>query len=234
MRTRIAAAALAAALAALASASLLTAQPAPPAAPAAPAVPATPAIPPVLPPVLPHVALTTAAGRIVIAVDTVHAPVSGRNFLRYVDARRFDGITFYRALDMGRGYGLLQGGTRGAPAITYPPIAHEPTSRTGLSHTDGAVSFARGAPGSANGDFFIVIGDLVSLDAQPAGRGGDPAGFAVFGRVVAGMDVVRTLLGGAKDANAGPAVMRGQMLAVPVRIASARRVPAPTASNTPP
>lgn len=180
-----------------------------------------------------YVQFTTARGSITVELDVAHAPISARNFLRYVDARRFDGVSFYRALNLGQGYGLIQAGTRGAPAITYPPIAHEPTSRTGLSHTDGAISFARAAPGSANGDFFITIGALTSLDAQPAGSGGDPAGFAVFGRIVAGMDTVRAILAAPTDPNAGVGVMRGQMIAAPIRITTARRVAAPPAPVAP-
>jgi len=178
---------------------------------------------------LPHpatvlVRLTTSLGPITIAVETERAPISARNFLRYVDQRRFDGITFYRAMDLGRGYGLIQAGTRGNPRITFPAIAHEPTSRTGLSHTDGTISFARLAPGTASGDFFITVGNLPSLDAQPAGQGGDPDGFAAFGHVTEGMDTVHAILAAPTDPNAGPPVMRGQMILAPVRIVTARRV----------
>lgn len=201
-----------------------TAAPPAAAAPAAPAFPATPAAPQYR---LQYVTLTTALGNIVLALEVERAPISAANFLRYVDNRRFDGVNFYRALDMGRGYGLIQGGPSGNPRLSYPPIAHEPTSRTGLSHSDGAISFARAAPGSAQGDFFIILGGLPSLDAQPAGSGGDPDGFAVFGHVAAGMDVVRTILSQPTDPNAGPGVMRGQMLAAPVRILTARRSAAP-------
>ncbi|MEQ1724799.1 MAG: peptidylprolyl isomerase [Sphingopyxis sp.] len=191
----------------------------------------TPAPPPeVAPapvPAVQHVTLTTTQGDVIIAVEIERAPISAANFLRYVDTRRLDGVTFYRAMDLGRGYGLIQGGTRGMPRITYPPIAHEPTSRTGLSHTDGAISFARLAPGTASGDFFITVGALTSLDAQALGSGGDSDGFAVFGRVVQGMDVVRAIMAAPTDPNAGEGVMRGQMIAAPVRIATARRSAAP-------
>ncbi|MEQ1687915.1 MAG: peptidylprolyl isomerase [Sphingopyxis sp.] len=178
-------------------------------------------------PAVQHVTLNTAHGAIIIAVEVERAPISAANFLRYVDARRLDGVTFYRAMDLGRGYGLIQGGTRGAPRITYPAIAHEPTSRTGLSHVDGAISFARLAPGTASGDFFITIGALTSLDAQAQGSGGDTDGFAVFGRVLQGMDVVRAILAAPTDPNAGEGVMRGQMIAAPVRIVTARRSAVP-------
>nr|WP_246203063.1 peptidylprolyl isomerase [Sphingomonas lacunae] len=200
-----------------------TPPPAPPLAqPAAP----TPA------PSLPRVALTTSLGTIIIELETQRAPLTTANFLRYVDQRRLDGTTFYRAMNLGQGYGLVQMGTRGMPQRTLRPVAHEPTSQTGLSHTDGAISLARLAPGTGTGDFFITVGDLVSLDAQPAGSGGDPDGFAAFGRVVEGMDLIRAIMALPTDPNAGEGVMRGQMLAEPVRITSARRVapqPAPPA-----
>ena len=235
MTKRFLAAAVAATL--MLSATPLSAQTAgspPPAPPAAPLVAPTPAA------ALPRVALTTSLGTIVIELETVRAPITATNFLRYVDQRKLDGTTFYRAMDLGRGYGLVQMGTRGNPQRTLRPIAHEPTSRTGLSHTDGTISLARLAPGTGGGDFFITVGDLVSLDAQPAGSGGDPDGFAAFGRVVEGMDVVRAIMAAPTDPNLGEGVMRGQMIAAPVRITTARRVaapvtpPAPTAAPTPP
>lgn len=210
------------------SAQTATPPPAPPAA--APTTPTPVAA-------LPRVALTTTMGTIVIEVENVRAPITAANFLRYVDQRKLDGTTFYRAMDLGRGYGLVQMGTRGNPQRTLRPIAHEPTSRTGLSHGDGAISLARLAPGTGAGDFFITVGELTSLDAQPAGSGGDPDGFAVFGRVVEGMDVVRAIMGVPTDPNAGAGVMRGQMIAAPVRISTARRVAAPVvapAVATPP
>lgn len=195
------------------------------AAPPAPA-PATPAPAPT-PAATVRVALTTSLGPIVIALETERAPVTAANFLRYVDQRRFDGITFYRAVDLGRGYGLVQGGARNDPRRVLRPIAHEPTTQTRLSHTDGAISMARGAPGSANGDFFITIGDLRSLDAQP-GQPGDNLGFAVFGYVVEGMDVVRQILGQPISPTAGAdSGMVGQILAAPIRVISARRTVAP-------
>jgi len=168
------------------------------------------------------VTITTSLGPVVIALETERAPISTAAFLRYVDQHKLDGTTFYRAMDLGRGYGLVQFGTRNDPRRTLPPIAHEPTTRTGLSHTDGTISFARAAPGTARGDFFIVVGDLVSLDAQTSGTG-DPDGFAAFGHVIAGMDIVRQIMAAPTDPNAGEGVMRGQMIAAPIRIVSARR-----------
>ena len=187
----------------------LTAQ-APVPAPAPP--PATPAADVV------RVTLTTAEGPIVLALDRGHAPLTVANFLRYVDAKRLDGTAFYRAMKLGDGLGLVQFGTRNDPKRTYPGIAHEATTKTGLSHTDGAISMAMAGPGTASGDIFIVVGDLHTLDATAT----DP-GFAVFGRVEQGMDVVRRILVAPTSPTEGEGVMRGQMLAPQIRVTSARR-----------
>ena len=196
-----------------------------------PNVPNAPAAP--VPPTLQHVQLTTSAGPITLAIDTARAPVTAANFLRYVDQRRLDGVAFYRAMRMGDG-GLIQGGTRGDRARVLRPIPHEPTTQTGLSHTDMAISMARGAPGSADGDFFIIVGgQMTGLDANPAGAG-DNQGFAVFGRVVAGQEVVRTILGSPTSPTEGEGVMRGQMLAPAIRITTARRVAAPAPATPTP
>jgi peptidyl-prolyl cis-trans isomerase A (cyclophilin A) len=166
------------------------------------------------------VTMHTSVGDIVLALAKDRAPMTVSNFLRYVDQKRLDGCTFYRAakLDDEGKFGLIQGGLRGNPKRVLKPIAHEPTTVTGLSHVDGAISMARADPGTADADFFIVIGDTVSYDAQP---GGDP-GYAVFGRVVEGMDVVRTILEQPRSQE-GKGVMKGQMIANPVKIITVRR-----------
>ena len=168
------------------------------------------------------VVLKTSLGDIVLAVETERAPITAANFLRYVNQKRLDGSEFYRAMAVGDDgqYGLIQGGLRGNPKRVLKPIAHEPTTITGLSHVNGAISMARGDPGTATADFFIVIGDLVALDAQP--NGGDP-GYAVFGHVIDGMDVVHVIFGQPRSPTAGEGVMQGQMLAMPVKILTARR-----------
>jgi len=203
-------------LAALAQA----AAPVPAATPTAPATAPTTAAAgnPALAPV--NVRLDTAAGPIVIAVDRAHAPLTAANFLRYVDGRKLDGVAFYRAVKVADGFGLAQFGTRNDPKRTLPPVPHEPTSKTGLSHVDGAVSMAMAKPGTAAGDFFVVVGDLKSMDAHDA----DP-GFAVFGRVVEGMDVIRRVLLSPTSPTEGIGVMKGQMLAPTIRITTARRIP---------
>jgi peptidyl-prolyl cis-trans isomerase A (cyclophilin A) len=171
-----------------------------------------------------RVAIETTAGTILAETDP-RAPVTSANFLRYVDEGRFDGMTFYRGMVLAPGVGLVQGGTNGAPDKVLAPIAHEPTSQTGLSHTDGALSMARFDPGSATGDFFIIVGNLSSLDAGKSAPG-DP-GFAVFGRVVEGMDVVRRILAAPKSPTEGEGFMRGQMLEPRIQIIAVRRVEPP-------
>jgi len=189
-------------------------------APSAPA-PAVPATAPKSATV--RVSLQTGLGPIVLEVEKERAPVTTANFLRYVDEKRFDGTTFYRATRGGAGFGLIQGGLKGDPKRLLPPVAHEPTSATGLSHVDGAISMARYAPGSAAADFFITVGNLKSMDANP-GQPGDNVGFAVFGRVVEGMDVVRRILAAPTSPTEGEGVMKGQMLAPRIPILTARRV----------
>lgn len=171
-----------------------------------------------------RVALDTSAGRIVLELDKGRAPVTTANFLRYLDAKRLDGIFFYRAMKLWEGTGLVQAGVRDGAKL-YPPIAHEPTAKTGIKHEDGTISMARAAAGSARGDFFITIGRIEGFDAG-SGQDGDDLGYAAFGRVVEGMDVVKRLLlapvsptAGAKDG------MQGQMLVTPVKILKAARVP---------
>lgn len=165
------------------------------------------------------VVFETSAGPITLTLETTRAPITAANFLAYVDQKKLDGTSFYRATKVGEGYGLVQGGPRNDPKRLLPPIAHEPTSATGLSHVDGAISMARLAPGTAQGEFFITLGALTTMDAQP---GGDP-GFAVFGRVTQGMDVVKSILAAPTSPTEGEGAMRGQMIAEPVKIVRARR-----------
>lgn len=185
----------------------------------------------------PHVKMHTAQGDITIELYADKAPITVRNFLHYVDTRRLDGATFYRSStppgDKSFDYGILQGGLQGDPKKVFPPIPHESTAKTGLSHTDGTISMTRYAPGTATADFSICVGDQTYLDATPK----DP-GYAAFGRVVDGMDVVKKLLAEPRDPNKGVGVMKGEMLAHPVTILSVRRVaavsPAPAAGPAPP
>ncbi len=148
----------------------------------------------------------------------LHAPVTTANFLHYVDTHRFDGESFYRAMKVGDG-GLVQGGIRSNGLKLYPPIKHEPTSETGLHNVAGAISMANGGPGTARADFFILASDIPALDATAT----DP-GFAVFGHVTEGMDVVQKILGSTVSPTKGEGAMKGQMLDPVVRIIKVERV----------
>ena len=173
---------------------------------------------------LPRVILQTADGPITLELAADKAPITCANFLKYVDAKRYDGGVFYRALKLSPQppVGLIQGGVKNDPGKAFPPIAHESTKVTGLSHKDGAVSMARYDPGTATSEFFICIGDISSLDADPS-QSGDNAGFAVFAHVVDGMDTARKILAAPVSATAGEGSMKGQMLEPEVAIASVRR-----------
>lgn len=174
------------------------------------------------------VLIKTTMGDITASIETERAPVTAANFLRYVDEDRFDGTHFYRAMHLDWGEppnGLLQGGTQMDPDRVLDPIAHEPTSQTGLSHTNSALSMARYDPGTATGDFSIMIKDQTSLDADPTSS--DPnrqLGFAVFGYVVDGMDVVQAIHALPPDPEKGEGWMKGQLLAEPVEIVDVRRL----------
>jgi len=195
-----------------------------PAAPQAPAVPEPTVLAPP-PPGMVRVALNTKEGTIVLDLNQEKAPITAGNFLRYIDQKRYDGSTFYRASRPPNvtDYGVIQGGLQNNPAKILKPIAHEPTSKTGLKHIDGTISMGRNAPGTATSDFFICLGDSAYLDADPKAPG-DNLGFAAFGQVVQGMDVVKKILVLPTSPTKGVGVMKGQMLEPPVPIVTARRV----------
>jgi peptidyl-prolyl cis-trans isomerase A (cyclophilin A) len=195
------------------------AQPVTPPPVAAPA-PATPAPKPALV----KVVMTTSLGPITLELERDRAPLTTANFLRYVDQKRLDGITFYRAMkiDGAPNLGLIQGGAQNDPKRLLPPIKHEATTQTGISHMDGTISMARGKPGSATADFFITVGALTTLDANPK-EAGDSLGFAAFGRVTEGMEIVRKIWDAPRSATAGIGFMKGQMLAPPVKVLTVRR-----------
>lgn len=178
---------------------------------------------------LTNIVLHTEMGDIVVALETERAPITSANFLRYVDEKRLDGTVFYRAMRLDWGEqpnGVIQGGTQNDPKRILPPIAHEPTSETGVKHTLGAISMARLDPGTATGDFSITVSPQPGLDADPTSD--DPelkAGYTAFGHVVEGMDVVRAIFDAPVDPDKGEGWMKGQMLANPVKIISARRAP---------
>lgn len=173
-----------------------------------------------------HVVMETALGAIVIEVHADEAPVSAANFLRLVDGGHLDGGAFYRVVSPANDNGsppisVIQGGLGDAPA-PFEPIAHETTRETGLAHVDGTLSMARAEVGTAGSEFFICLGDQPALDFGGA-RNPDGQGFAAFGRVVAGMDVVRAIHAAPANAPTEVEYVRGQILEEPVSIVSVRR-----------
>ena len=174
------------------------------------------------------VVLATTLGNITIALETERAPATAANFLRYIDEGRFDGTVFYRAMSLDWGEqpnGLVQGGTQNDPDRILAPIPHEPTTQTGLTHARGTISMAMGEPGSATGDFSIMLQDQPGMDANPAAT--DPVwqnGYAAFGMVINGMEVIEAIHAAPVDPAKGEGWMKGQMLAEPVVITKARRL----------
>lgn len=170
----------------------------------------------------------TTAGAIEVEVFPERAPLSACDFLAYVDRGLYQGAAFYRVVrdDNDRGspkIEVVQGGLQDE-SKARAPIAHETTRMTGLTHVDGALSLARGAVGTGSAAaFFIVLGDQPALD-HGGKRNPDGQGFAVFGRVVRGMDVVRRIHRMKSDAPTDDAYVKGQLLREPVPITSAVRV----------
>lgn len=162
-------------------------------------------------------------GPIVIEVDLRRAPITAKNFLAYVEGKRFDGTSFYRAAryKSAQYYGLVQGGINHVVSRALAPITHEPTSKTGIKHVDGTVSMARNQPGTAMGDFFICVGICSYLDAGPNGQ---PPGYAAFGRVVSGMEIVRKILALKTYKGGYSRTTMGQSIIDRVKIVSARRI----------
>jgi peptidyl-prolyl cis-trans isomerase A (cyclophilin A) len=180
----------------------------------------------------PRVVITTTEGAITVELAADKAPITTANFLKYVDRKLYDGATFYRASkpkgQVTNDYGSIQGGLRDDVKKKLPPIAHESTLKTGLKHGDGTISMGRYAPGTAQADWVICVGDMSYLDATAT----DP-GFAAFGQVTDGMPVVRQILGEPTDPNAGVGAMKGEILVKPVKIVSIRRAPPTPASTAP-
>ena len=164
------------------------------------------------------VAIETGEGRITVALDRGRAPLTVANFLRYVDARRYDGQSFYRAMPYDKG-GLIQGGITSDVKLLFKPVAHEPTSKTGLHNVRGTLAMARLEPGSAQSDFFILTEDIAALDAGDA-----DSGFAAYGHVVEGMEVVDKIFRDPRSATKGVGALKGQMLEPAVKIVRMVRV----------
>ena len=147
----------------------------------------------------PRVCISTEMGDIIVEIYPDRAPVTAANFLAHVERGDYTNSVFYRVVRLDNQpdnrvkIEVIQGGLFFDELVdTIPTIIHETTRQTGLLHTDGVISMARNEPGSASTEFFICIGDQPSLDFG-GDRNPDGQGFAAFGRVVKGMDVVRAI-----------------------------------------
>lgn len=177
----------------------------------------------------PRVRVETELGDIVLELDAKRAPNTTANFLTYVDAGHYDGGTFHRTVRMNNQpespvkIEVIQAGVAADKAKQgFPAIALERTSVTGLLHKDGVVSMARGTPDSATSGWFITINDQPSLDFAGA-RNPDGQGFAAFGRVVSGMDVVRKIQASPSSTNTSTNA-EAQRLTPPIKILKVSRL----------
>ena len=168
-----------------------------------------------------RVRMVTELGPIVIELYPDKAPITVANFLAYADRHLLDGGGFYRTVGPKNDnnpatISVIQGGLNRDDS-PLPAIAHETTKATGILHTDGVISMARGAPGSAGSEFFLCIGDNPALDFGGL-RNKDGQGFAAFGQVVEGMDVVRKIHDAPTVTQADDPYLKGQIIEKPVTI----------------
>jgi peptidyl-prolyl cis-trans isomerase A (cyclophilin A) len=169
-----------------------------------------------------RVLIQTEKGDVEVELDAGRAPVTTANFLKYVDGKFYDGGRFHRTVrpdnqpDNKVKIEVIQAAVNPKrQKEEFPPIKLERTSRTGLKHRDGTISMARDGPDTATSEFFLCVGDQPELDFGGR-RNPDGQGFAAFGRVVKGRDVVRALQAAPAD---------GQTLTPPIKILKVRRVP---------
>ena len=165
--------------------------------------------------------MSTAEGDIVIELEMQDAPITASNFLSLVDGGHLDGALFYRTVYPENDNGtppisVIQGGL-GDASEAFETVAHETTDDTGILHTNGVISMARGEPGTASTEFFICIGDQPALDFGGK-RNTDQLGFAAFGHVVDGMDVVKAIHSSPSDTPVDDDYFKGQILEEPVLI----------------
>jgi len=167
-----------------------------------------------------RVRIVTSAGNITVALDARRAPKTVANFMAYVDDGRLEGTQFYRSARRkgNPSQGFVQGGIGTDARRMLPSVPLESTAQTGIHHLDGTISMAHGPnPDGANCNFSIMVGPNPGLDAR-----GPFKGFAAFGKVISGMDVVKRMLamptGGGRDA------MRDQMILKPVQILRVERL----------
>jgi len=172
----------------------------------------------------PQVVFKTEAGNITVELYPDKVPVTTTNFLRYVDAKSYDGAAFYRVVRLDNQPNspvkieVIQGGLDSThKERRLPVIAHETNNKTGIKHLDGTISMARSTPGSASSEFFFCINPQPELDFGGK-RNPDGQGFAAFGKVVKGMAVVRKI----QQGETGPDERR-QALKKIVRVTEIRR-----------
>jgi len=147
----------------------------------------------------PVIQCQTAMGNFEIEIYVDRAPVTAANFIKYVQENRFNDAKFYRVVrddnqpDNPVKIDVIQGGLfEDEHPLRLPPIAHETTLETGIRHVDGVISMARLEPGTASSEFFICVGDQPELD-YGGRRNNDGQGFAAFGRVIKGLNVVKLI-----------------------------------------
>lgn len=175
----------------------------------------------------PNVIFETNLGSIEIEVDLKKAPLSGADFLYYVDENLYDGQSFYRTvrddndpLDMGMS--IVQGGRNDLQPVTML-LTHERTSTTGLSNVTGSVAIARDAPGTGSAAFFFInMADNLFLD-QGGTRNPDGQGYAVFGNVVDGMDVAKAIQAQPTGGETTSPIPNSQLISEPIIIRRAYR-----------
>ncbi|MGI9270991.1 MAG: peptidylprolyl isomerase [Woeseiaceae bacterium] len=174
-----------------------------------------------------RVSMATSLGAIELELYPDKAPVTVANFLQLVDGGHLAGATFYRTVSPENDNGspviaVIQGGIGDAES-PFPTIAHETTADTGLPHLNGSISMARAEVGTASTEFFICIGEQPALDFA-ATRNPDGQGFAVFGQVVNGMDVVHAIHQSPADAPTEFEYFQNQLINEPVEIISLQRL----------
>jgi len=172
----------------------------------------------------PKVLIKTELGDITVDIYEKDAPITAANFFKYVDNNLFDGAAFYRVVTMDNQPNndvkieVIQGGLGFEESEErFAPIEHETTVKTGIKHKDGAISMARNNPGSASSEIFICINDQPELDFDGK-RNPDGQGFAAFGKVIKGMDIVRKIQ---------QQPVEGQMLDPKIKIFSISRIQTP-------
>lgn len=179
--------------------------------------------------------MKTEVGDVTFEVYPTQAPETVANFLRHVDNGYYQASTFYRTVRMNNqaqnevkievlqgGIGVLEAKGAAKKPSPFPPVYHEDTDMTGLLHKDGTISMARDAPGTATSEFFICINDQPSLDFGGR-RNTDGKGFAAFGKVVDGMDIIRHIQAMRTEPPTSTQYTSGQILVQPVRILSVER-----------